>query len=244
VNLDLTGTYSTMLKLIDVMLALKNESVTTTVGSYGDSGVMTENEHNAMHSTLHNSNVSFPHSFLFTPVHKIPGDSDSKIVAFVSGGFAWDVALRFLLPDNIEGIVVEIQNSCNQTVTYELMGHDAFYLGDNVTHESIYDNMRVVRDLSPSKHPNFTTTEGHCLYTVVRSLHFYFTNLIESHIYIGILILPTVLRLFIESIFFQAPNFNQIPYEYSQSIRWCCGIHICLSCNCIYHLRYSCPSSQ
>jgi hypothetical protein len=119
------------------MFFLKNESLTSAMLRYTDTGVITKEDHNAMHSTLPNSDVSFPHSFIYTPVHEIPGDYDSKIVAFVIGGFAWDFAMRFLLPDNIEGIVVEIQNSCNQNSLYELMGHDAIYLGENAAHESI-----------------------------------------------------------------------------------------------------------
>jgi hypothetical protein len=156
-----------MLEFINAMIELKNESLTTNVGDYADSGLLTKEEHNAMHSTIPNSNVRFPHSFLFTPVYKVPGDYESKIVAYVSGGFAWDFALRFLLPNNIEGIVVEIQNSCHQTIAYELIGHDAFYLGDNVTHEAKYDEMEVVRDLSPSTHPNFTASPAHCRYAIV-----------------------------------------------------------------------------
>ena len=80
-----------------------------------------------MHSTRLNSEVSYPHSFFQVPIHENPHDSESKIVAIAGGGFAWDFALRFLLPDNVEGIIVEIQNSCNQTSLYELIGYDAFF---------------------------------------------------------------------------------------------------------------------
>jgi hypothetical protein len=168
INWDLIGSFETMKDHVNAMLALKNESITTGIVPYGGSGVMTNEEHNATHSALPNSEVSFPHSVLFTPVHQIPGDSDSKVVAFISGGFAWDFALRYVLPDNIEGIVVEIRNSCNQSGTYELMGHNAIFLGEHFSHDPKFDNMEVVRDLSPSTHPNFATIPGHCRYTMVR----------------------------------------------------------------------------
>jgi hypothetical protein len=121
-----------------------------------------------MHSSRLNSDVNYPHSYISTPVHEIPGNSDSKIVGNLGGLFAWDYALRFLLPDNVAGIMVELRNTCNQTGLYALAGRDAFYLGDNATKETTYDNMEVVRDLSFSTHPNFTTTPGHCQYTMVR----------------------------------------------------------------------------
>ena len=153
------------------LLELKNETVFTPVRPYAESSALTNEEHNAMHSSLPNSDVSYPYSFMNTPIHEIPNDYESKIVGTTGGGFAWDFALRYLLPNNVEGIMVEIQNSCNQTSLYELIGYDAFYLGENATKESKYDNMEVVRDLSLHTHPNFTTTPGHCQYSIVRVLH-------------------------------------------------------------------------
>jgi hypothetical protein len=170
INWDLVSSEPLYLDLINALIALKNESVTSDLDNYGGTGILTEQEHNAMHSALPNSDSSFPHSFLFAPVYKIPGDQESKIVAYIGGGFAWDFALRFLLPDNIQGLVVELRNSCNQSSIYELMGHDAFYLGKNATHEPMYNEMEVVRDLSPSTHPNFATTPGHCRYSMVRCM--------------------------------------------------------------------------
>jgi hypothetical protein len=154
--------------MIKAMLTLKNQSVVSPVRPYIDAGVITEVEHAAMHSKVSNSNTSFPHSFILTPVHAIPNDPESKIVAYVGGGIAWDYALRCLLPDNVEGVIVEIQNTCNHTSLYELVGCNAYYLGDNATKESKNDDMEVIRDLSFGTHPNFTTTPGHCRYTIVR----------------------------------------------------------------------------
>ena len=149
---------------------LKNQTVVSPVRPYADSGIITKTEHNAMHSSRSNLDISFPHSFLLTPVHKIPNDSESKIVAYVGGGFAWDFALRNLLPENVEGIIVEITNTCNQSSLYELIGYDAFYLGENATKESKYSSMEVVRDLSFGTHPNYAATPGHCMYTIVSLL--------------------------------------------------------------------------
>jgi hypothetical protein len=165
--------YSSLPDFVDMGKAiheLKNESVYSPVRPYAESLSYSEAEHDAMHSTRLNSEVSYPHSFFQVPIHENPYDPESKIVAIVGGGFAWDFALRYLLPDNVDGIIVEIQNSCNQTSLYELMGHDAFYLGENATKESMYDDMEVTRDMYISSHPNYTTTPGHCRYTIVRNI--------------------------------------------------------------------------
>jgi hypothetical protein len=169
INFDVASRNGDILSLINAMLTLKNESVTSAVAPYLDSGILTKEEHEAMHSKLPQSNVSFPHSFSFTPIHKTPGDYNSKVVAYIADGFAWDFALRYLLPDNIEGIVVDIRNTCNQSSTYELMGYDAFYLGENVAPETKYEGMAVVRDLSLSTNMNSIRIPGHCLYTIVRT---------------------------------------------------------------------------
>ena len=167
INWDVLTGSPDVVEMVMAALALKNQSVASPFQVFVDSGLLTEAEHNAMHSSRSKSDGSFPHSFLVTPVHQIPNDPASKIVSYISGGFAWDFALRFLLPDNVEGIIVEIKNSCNQSSLYELVGYDAFYLGENATKESKYDSMEVVRDLSFGSHENFTATPGHCRYAIV-----------------------------------------------------------------------------
>jgi hypothetical protein len=147
--------------------------VFTSVQPYTTSASSTEQEHDAMHSSRPNSDINYPHSYVSTPVHENPSDTNSKIVGILGGLFAWDYALRYLLPNNVDGIIVEVRNTCNQTNLYALDGYDAFYLGENATKEMIYNNMEVVRDLSFSTHPNFTTTPGHCRYTIVRFYVFF-----------------------------------------------------------------------
>jgi hypothetical protein len=167
VNWDITNTLPDAFENNAAILSLRNETVVSPVRPYANSGGLLKEEHDALHSNRANSDSSFPHSILNAPIHEIPGDSESKIVAFVYGGFSWDYALRFLLPDNVEGILVRISNSCNQSSLYEVVGHDTYYLGANATHESKFNHMEVVRDLSISTHPNFTSTPGHCRYSIV-----------------------------------------------------------------------------
>jgi hypothetical protein len=169
INWDLPNSLPDFEAMSKAMLELKTETVYSPVRPYAESDAFTKEEHNAMHSNRPNSDSSYPHSFVNTPVHEIPNDSESKIVGITGAGFAWDFALRFLLPNNVEGIIVEIQNSCNQSNLYELVGYDAFYLGDNATKDSKYDDMVVIRDLFPTTHPNYTTTPGNCRYTIVSS---------------------------------------------------------------------------
>ena len=213
------------------MQVLKNQSGVTFFRPYPDVGAITEEEHTAMHSSRSNSNPNFPHSFLITPVHKIPNDSESKIVAYIGGGFAWDFALRFLLPDNVEGIIVEIKNSCNQSSLYELVGYDAFYLGENATKEPKYENMEVVRDLSFGTHPNFTSTPGHCRYTIVSN------SLV--HIVVAVMLQQC---LTFPTTFFQTAYISQykvptrLRNKHPGDLRSCCSIYLCIGSSSILYL--------
>lgn len=167
INWDKWATVPSFVAMGEAMFELMNETVYSPVRPYLESLSFTQEEHSAMHSTRMNSDINYPHSFIYAPIHEILNDDQSKIVGVTGGGFAWDYALRYLLPNNVEGIIVEIQNTCNQSNLYELIGYNAFYLGDNATKDSKYDKMEVVRDLSFGTHPNFTTTPGHCRYSIV-----------------------------------------------------------------------------
>ena len=73
-------------------------------------------EHAKMHSSPDGANN--PHSFTFSPIYRQAGNSSSDIVAMFAVATAWDVSMLNLLPENVEGMICVIQNSCNQTVSY------------------------------------------------------------------------------------------------------------------------------
>jgi hypothetical protein len=167
-NWDVPHTEPGLLPAFLAANILKNESITTSMGTYPTDSTFTKKEHDALHSQINGSDISFPHSFILHPVPKIPGDVNSEIVAYIFGGFAWDFALRFLLPEGVDGIIAEIENNCNQKFSYRLSGQEAFYIGDGAKHETKYDHMKVSRSLlPPNTHPNLTTTPGHCYYSIV-----------------------------------------------------------------------------
>jgi hypothetical protein len=170
VNWDHINSFPDFFARVQAMNVLKNETVVTPVRPYSTATTFEKSEHNAFHSQFNGSEVSFPHSFISHPIHSNPGNYESEIVAFVDAGFAWDYALRFLLPEGVDGIVVEIENNCNQTFSYRIAGPDAFYIGEGAIHEKKYSDMKVIRSLSPHTHPNFTTTPGHCYYSIVSDI--------------------------------------------------------------------------
>lgn len=154
---------------INAMLDLKNETVLTPVRSYISTGVsQTKEEHERLHSELPESSSSHPHSLLFRPIHERVHDYESPIVGLVAAGFAWDASLRNLVPEGINGIVAVVRNSCNQEYTYQINGPDAIFQGAGDFHDPGYDAFEVVADLALHTHPDFSSTPGHCLYSMVR----------------------------------------------------------------------------
>ena len=216
------------------IFALKNETLFTSIQPYIPDVIRTEAEHNQMHSSRLNSDIDYPHSALTTPVHEIPNNADSKMVGILVGIFAWDYALRFLLPNNVAGIMVELRNTCNQTSLYALSGHDAFYLGDNATKETTYDNMEVVRDLSVSTHPNFTTTPGHCRYSIVGKQCYYRTIFLHSQNFTCSLTIFFFLRVIAYISKFNLSQ--QLQHENTSNICKCCSVHLCIGRGSIFHL--------
>ncbi|CAJ1936599.1 unnamed protein product [Cylindrotheca closterium] len=149
--------------VVDALLLLKNETVISPVRPYTTAGMsMSQEEHEAMHSTLKDSSTEHPHSFVYTAVHEDANDRQSPIVAVVSAGSAWDASLYNLLPDGVMGMKAVIQNNCGQQFTYEINGPEAIFLGEGDLHEPEYNEYKLTADLSFHTHPDFETTPGHC----------------------------------------------------------------------------------
>jgi hypothetical protein len=167
VNWDLVNTFQDYLSRVEAMEVLRNELLFTKVRPYSSQSAFSVKEHDALHSQVNGSSVKFPHSFVAYPIFSVPGDNKSEIVAFAGSGFAWDFALRNLLPEGVDGIMVEIENNCNQSYSYQISGPEAFFIGEGALHETKFNDRKVFRSLSHHDHPNFTTTPGHCYYSMV-----------------------------------------------------------------------------
>jgi hypothetical protein len=123
-----------------------------------------------VHQTFHKENpagVDFPHSFFSYPVRKVANDFTSEIVATITVAHAWDVSMRKLLPETVNGIYCVLRNNCDQIFTFVIDGHDVSYLGEGDYHDTKYDDKELDLNLTPHTHPNFTNTPDHCTYSMV-----------------------------------------------------------------------------
>lgn len=126
--------------IIMAVVQLKNETLLTRVRRYASADIaLTEERHASMHSgQLAHAANDLPHSIVFHPLHKHPGDPESEVVAVVVGGVAWDAALINLLPNEAKGIVVVITNNCGQAFSFEISGPDVMYLGAGKPPETFF----------------------------------------------------------------------------------------------------------
>eukprot|EP00934_Nitzschia_sp_Nitz4_P005403 Nitzschia sp. Nitz4//scaffold296_size27349//382//4345//NITZ4_008196-RA/size27349-snap-gene-0.39-mRNA-1//1//CDS//3329546261//5393//frame0 len=154
--------------IITAMRVLDGEALISPVRKSVSTGTaFTEEEHDQMHSRLKTGSSSdYPHSFVWFPIYEKPDNTSSKLVATLGAGFAWDVSLRDLLPEDVKGVIAVLSNNCNQTYTFEISGSDAFFLGYEDLHESKYDWMMHYSELSLLSHPLSDETHGHCEYSL------------------------------------------------------------------------------
>ena len=134
--------------------------------------ILGTDRHEASHqgSDFYESNINFkrqmhPHSIISQPVYKALLFNDNSVVGYLYSIITWHRYLENLLPEGVQGIRAVLRNSCNQSVTYELEGPHAHYLGegDIVNHDQ-YDDQKVTVDFSDNYFdPNLTSSvPGHC----------------------------------------------------------------------------------
>lgn len=66
----------------------------------------------------------------------------SKVVASIGTLLHWDRFLRDILPENINGLVAVIENTCEQKHTFEINGRDVEYMGEGDLHDTSFDYLK------------------------------------------------------------------------------------------------------
>jgi hypothetical protein len=83
-----------------------------------------------------------PHSYIMQPVFET-FDKDAKIVALIIGIIPWQKYFQNLLPDGVNGFVIDVKDSCGAEITYLINGEDAILLGVGDLHDPSYDYLKV-----------------------------------------------------------------------------------------------------
>jgi hypothetical protein len=77
-----------------------------------------------------------PMSRLYLPVHDSFDRTTSSVVAITTAVLQWQRYFRNLVPRNVRGVTIVIENTCDGYYTYEINGPDVTTVGPGDLHES------------------------------------------------------------------------------------------------------------
>ena len=110
-----------------------------------------------------------PHSLYYQPVFDSFDETTKTIVGQVQVLLKWNVYFKGNLPDDIRGICVVLENTCNNSGTWELEGKNATYLGQGDLHDKAYDSYKITSSFNTYKNENSENLArelGACLHTM------------------------------------------------------------------------------
>lgn len=90
---------------------------------------------------------------------------DSKTVGYLLGVVPWSTFFKNLLPENVNGVVVEIQSDCGNNYTYVVNGGKADVATYGAYHDSSYDGMEIRNRFFWKEHPSGLSR--HCHFDLV-----------------------------------------------------------------------------
>ena len=82
--------------------------------------------------------ATWPLGMISAPVFK-DFEEDSPLVGQYSSSFQLSQLFKNILPDGVNGMFVVVQNTCNETVTYQLNGPKVQYLGEGDLHDKSFE---------------------------------------------------------------------------------------------------------
>jgi class 3 adenylate cyclase len=109
-----------------------------------------------------------PIADIHVPLYDDFNKRSRKLVGLLTCVIYWRTYFVNLLSENADGIVVVLENNCNQKYTYEIRGANASYVGPGDLHDAKYDRLEVVTEESAFLQVDEAARnwEGNCLYSI------------------------------------------------------------------------------
>jgi hypothetical protein len=105
-----------------------------------------------------------PRSVFVEPVFRDVTDDTSVVAGLVHAAFSWVSFFESVLPDDAKGLYVVLKNTCDQVITFEIVGSDATYVGEGDLHETKWDHLERNFVLTGIVSNETLYEEGHCVY--------------------------------------------------------------------------------
>ncbi|CAB9521724.1 Receptor-type guanylate cyclase gcy [Seminavis robusta] len=110
-----------------------------------------------------------PVSDLYYPIYSSFDASERELVAVFDTLVYWQVYFVNVLPPNADGVIVVLENTCNQSYSYQIDGPEATYLGPGDLHDPKFTEYEVSTGFGAflgTKHANLLADSHHCTYNV------------------------------------------------------------------------------
>ena len=114
--------------------------------------------YNRFNGTVTSDESVWPSGIISAPIFE-SFEEDSKLVGKFSSVFPWHNLFKGILPDGVDGFVVVIKNTCNQTVAYRVDGSTVMFLGLGEDHVD-----PKFADMGYSR--RFDVVDNSCIYTI------------------------------------------------------------------------------
>ena len=124
-----------------------------------------------------------PLGYFFYPIHE-EFEFTSDVVAVIVMYVHWRQLFVDILPQDAVGIIVILENTCEQTLSYEINGKDVTYLGQQDLHHPAYDSfvhsIQMTEEFNSNNSPQYygvpLSADTGCQYT----LHVYPSKKLED----------------------------------------------------------------
>jgi hypothetical protein len=137
----------------EIMLKSKGAAITPAV-AHGD----------IFRDTLAGVVANTPHSIVLGPVYdNFTSQGTKLVVGTVAAVLDWQAFFGTVLSVEERPVVLVVDGSCGDIMSFHLSGHDVQFLGDDDIHDPYYTHMERSIFFDPS-HPN--PTENQCVYGV------------------------------------------------------------------------------
>ena len=115
---------------------------------------------------LYPSDTVEPDSFYYQPLYDSFDQESKKVVGELLILLRWNVHFSDILPDDVRGIYLVLENTCNDTATWEIEGKEARYVGSGDLHDTAYDSYKLSADFNTYGNVEAARKAGACIYTV------------------------------------------------------------------------------
>lgn len=93
--------------------------------------------------------------------------TETDLGGFVFAVIPWEIYFKNVIPAELHGFIVEVNDHCGTIVTYRIDGHDATVIGQGKMHDTKYNYLHMEADFAGfAQYDGEDSSVEHCYYTL------------------------------------------------------------------------------